>query len=147
MDINKILLDLEIIKQLQPDDKLAVSQEKGETKLYVHYTSYFLSIKRWYYGYNRDETILYLEKLIDNIEKSSNVIVNGQHIDLANLLKNSINSSIKGFNNLKNTYQNDSIINSKIILIENKLKTIYDILEKFSSPTLDELEEIEKNNS
>lgn len=147
MDINKILLDLEIIKQLQPDDKLAVSLEKGETKLYVHYSSYFLSIKRWYYGYNRDETILYLEKLIDNIEKSSNVIVNGQHIDLANLLKNSINSSIKGFNNLKNTYQNDSIINSKIILIENKLKTIYDILEKFSSPTLDELEEIEKNNS
>lgn len=147
MDINKILLDLEIIKQLQPDDKLAVSQEKGETKLYVHYTSYFLSIKRWYYGYNRDETILYLEKLIDNIEKSSNVIVNGQHIDLANLLKNSINSSIKGFNNLKNTYQNDSIINSKIILIENKLKTIYDILEKFTSPTLDVLEEIEKNHS
>lgn len=147
MDINNILLDLEIIKQLQPDDKLAVSQEKGETKLYVHYSSYFLSIKRWYYGYNRDETILYLEKLIDNIEKSSNVIVNGQHIDLANLLKNSINSSIKGFNNLKNTYQNDSIINSKIILIEYKLKTIYDILEKFTSPTLDELEEIEKNHS
>ena len=147
MDINKILLDLEIIKQLEPDDKLAVSQEKGETKLYVHYSSYFLSIKRWYYGYNRDETILYLEKLIDIIEKSSNVIVNGQHIDLANLLKNSINSSIKGFNNLKNTYQNDSIINSKIILIENKLKTIYDLLEKFTSPTLDELEEIEKANN
>tara|TARA_B100001093_G_C26694361_1_gene956233 strand:- start:698 stop:1141 length:444 start_codon:yes stop_codon:yes gene_type:complete len=147
MDIDNILLDLEIIKQLSPDDKLAVSQEKGETKLYVHHSSHILPIKRWYYGYNRDETILYLEKLIDIIEKSSNVIVNGQHIDLSNLLKNSINSSLIGFNNLKNTYQNDSIINSKIILIENKLKTIYDLLEKFTSPTLDELEEIEKRNN
>ena len=98
-----------------------------------------------YYGYNRDATILYLEKLIDNIEKSSNVIINGQHIDFGNLLKNSINSSLTGFNNLKNTYENDSIVNSKIILIENKLKSIYYLLEKFTSPTLDELEEIEKN--
>ena len=146
MDIDNILLDLEIIKQLQHDDKLAVSQEKGQTKLYVDYSSYFLPIKRWYYGYNRDETILYLEKLIDNIEKSSNVIVNGQHIDLSNLLKNSINSSANGLKNLKNTYQNDSIINSKIILMENKLKTIYNILDKFSSPTLYDLEEIENNN-
>ena len=145
MDIDKILLDLEIIKQLSPDDKLAVLQEKGETKLYVHHSSYFLSIKRWYYGYNRDATILYLEKLIDNIEKSSNVIINGQHIDFGNLLKNSINSSLIGFNNLKNTYENDSIVNSKIILIENKLKSIYYLLEKFTSPTLDELEEIEQN--
>ena len=145
MDIDKILLDLEIIKQIQPDDKLAVSQEKGETKLYINYFSYFLPIKRWYYRYNRDETIFYLEKLIDNIEKSSNVILNGQHIDLGNLLKNSINSSIIGFNNLKNTYQNDSIVNSKIILIENKLKTTYDILEKFTCPSLKELQEIENN--
>ena len=87
MDIDKILLDLEIIKQLSPDDKLAVLQEKGETKLYVHHSSYFLSIKRWYYGYNRDATSLYLEKLIDNIEKSSNVIINGQHIELGHNLK------------------------------------------------------------
>ena len=145
MDIDNILLDLEIIKQLSPDDKLAVSQEKGETKLYVHHSSHILPIKRWYYGYNRDATILYLEKLIDNIEKSSNVIINGQHIDFGNLLKNSINSSLIGFNNLKNTYENDSIVNSKIILIENKLKSIYYLLEKFTSPTLDELEEIEQN--
>ena len=115
MDIDKILLDLEIIKQLLPDDKLAVSQEKGETKLYVHHSSHFLPFKRWYYGYNRDVTIEYLDKLLDTIEKSSSVIINGQHIDLANLLKESINCSFNGFLNLQNTYINDSIINSKII--------------------------------
>ena len=145
MDIDKILLDLEIIKQLSPDDKLAVLQEKGETKLYVHHSSYFLSIKRWYYGYNRDATILYLEKLIDNIEKSSNVIINGQHIDIGNLLKNSINSSLTGFNNLKNTYQSDSIIYSKIILIENKLNAIFQLLDKFTEPSIQMLREIENN--
>ena len=146
MDIDKILLDLEIIKQLSPDDKLAVLQEKGETKLYVHHSSYFLSIKRWYYGYNRDATSLYLEKLIDNIEKSSNVIINGQHIELGQNLKESINSSLPGFNNLKNTYQNDSIINSKIILIENKLTSICEVLNKFISPSIEVLESIEKCN-
>lgn len=145
MDIDNILLDLEIIKQLSPDDKLAVSQEKGETKLYVHHSSHILPIKRWYYGYNRDATILYLEKLIDNIEKSSNVIINGQHIDIGNLLKNSINSSLTGFNNLKNTYQSDSIIYSKIILIENKLNAIFQLLDKFTEPSIQMLREIENN--
>ena len=145
MDIDKILLDLEIIKQLSPDDKLAVSQEKGETKLYVHHSSHILPIKRWYYGYNRDVTIEYLNKLLDTIEKSSSVIINGQHIDLANLLKESINCSFNGFLNLQNTYINDSIINSKIILIEKKLRYIFDTLEKYTSPSIEVLEEIEKN--
>ena len=146
MDIDNILLDLEIIKQLSPDDKLAVSQEKGETKLYVHHSSHILPIKRWYYGYNRDTTIEYLEKLLDTINKSSDVIVNGQHIELANLLKESINCSFQGFKNLQDTYKNDSIIYSKIILIEKKLKSIFDILEKYTSPTIEVLEEIENNN-
>lgn len=147
MDINKILLDLEIIKQIGEDDKLAISQEKGETKLYVHYSSYFLSVKRWYYGYNRDETINYLEKLLDYIEKSTSVIINGNHIDLGILLKKSINNSLIGFNNLKNTYQSDSIINSKIILIENKLNTISQVLDKFTEPSIEVLREIENNTN
>lgn len=143
MDINRILLDLEIIKQIGIDDKLAVSQEKGETKLYVQYSSYFLALKRWYCGYNRDETINYLEKLLDYIEKSSNFIINGNHIELGILLKKSINESLNGFNNLKNTYLNDSIINSKIILIENRLKNINQILDKFTESDIEALKEIE----
>lgn len=140
MDINKILLDLEIIKQIENDDKLAVLQEKGETKLYVHYSSYFLSLKRWYYGYTRDDTILYLEKLLDSIDKSSIVIINGNHFELANLLKNSIYNSLKGLNNLKITYNDDSIINSKIILIENKLKSIFNLLSNFVKSNINNID-------
>tara|TARA_Y100000816_G_C25898951_1_gene468937 strand:+ start:120 stop:572 length:453 start_codon:yes stop_codon:yes gene_type:complete len=143
MDINKILLDLEIINQIDVDDKLAVVQEKGETKLSVDYSSYILPIKRWYYGYKRNDTINYLEKMLDNIEKSSNIIINGNHTEIGNLLKHSIQNSLSGFNNLKNTYKNDSIIYSKITLIINKLKNINEMLEKFLSPNLDILERIE----
>ena len=143
MDINKLLLDLEIINQIDVDDKLAVIQEKGETKLSVDYSSYILPIKRWYYGYKRNDTINYLEKMLDNIEKSSNIIINGNHTEIGNLLKYSIHNSLSGFNNLKNTYKNDSIIYSKITLIINKLRNINEMLEKFLSPNLDILEKIE----
>lgn len=142
MDIDPILLDLEIIKQLNENDKLAVCQEKGTTKFYVDYYSYILPIKRWYNGYNRNDTIFYLEKLLDNIEKSSNIIITGNHFDLANLLKESIFNSFNGLVNFKKTYQNDSFIHGKIILIENKLKTIYNILNTFSCNNLEPLEVI-----
>ena len=81
--------------------------------------------------------------MLDNIEKSSNIIINGNHTEIGNLLKHSIQNSLSGFNNLKNTYKNDSIIYSKITLIINKLKNINEMLEKFLSPNLDILERIE----
>tara|TARA_Y100000816_G_C26096226_1_gene580227 strand:- start:1654 stop:2094 length:441 start_codon:yes stop_codon:yes gene_type:complete len=146
MDVNKILLDLEIIKQIKSDDKLAILQEKGDTKFYVDHYSYLSPVKRWFYGYKRDDTITYLEKLIDNIEKSSNTIINGNHLEIGNFLKNSIKESFDGLNNLKITYQNDSIINSKIILIVSKLQNIVDTLDKFITPDIKFLEQLENNN-
>ena len=67
MDINKILLDLEIIKQLKENDKLAVSVLPGCTKFFVDNHSIFSKITRKYNGYDRETCIKYLGDLYINI--------------------------------------------------------------------------------
>ena len=63
MDINPLLLDLEVIQQVGEYDKLAVYLLPGNTKLFVDSNSYISSFSRWYYGFNREDVILYLERL------------------------------------------------------------------------------------
>jgi hypothetical protein len=136
MDINPLLLDLEVIQQLEEYDKLAVCLLPGNTKLFVDSSSHISGVTRWYNGYNREDVIQYLEKLIDNIEKSSNLIINGQHNDLSETLKLAIHKSFTGLNHLKNTYIKDSVIYAKIQLLTNKMKTIEKNLENFNVNTL-----------
>jgi hypothetical protein len=124
MEINRILLDLEVIKQIKEDDKLGVIISPGEKKIFVDSSNKLSSITRWYKGYDRVTTILYLEDLVEKIDKVSNFIKTGKHKNMANLLIKAINSCIDGLHNLKSTYENDSITIAKLILIINKLKDI-----------------------
>jgi len=131
MNINPLLLDLEVISQINENDKLSVSINPGSVNLFIDTFSYTSSIYRWYYGYNRENSINYLEKLIDNIEKSSNTIIVGHHNDLCIILSNSIRNAIIGLNNLKKTYIKDAVISSKITLLINKLIIINKSLDDF----------------
>ncbi len=147
MDINPILLDLEIIKQINENEKIAINILPGSVKLFVDNNQYFTGIKRWYNGYNRDDSIKYLEELTSNIEKSSELIINGNHNELANILRNAILNAIKGINNLKKTYINDSIITAKLILVTNKLNKIVSNLTDIdiSNLSVSMLENVENN--
>lgn len=80
MDIDTILLDLEVLKQLNPNDKLAVNMLPGNTSLSVDTNSILSSITRKYNGYNRETSIKYLEDLVDKIEKYTKFIVNSSHV-------------------------------------------------------------------
>jgi hypothetical protein len=143
MDINKILLDLEVIKHINTHDKLAVILLPGETKLTVDSYSYFSGIYRKYNGYNRETTIKYIEDLLDKIQKSLITILNGNHIDIAENLKIGIKNSLDGFTNLNNSYKNDSVVSSKLNLIIKQLNSILSMLDKFSNPNEETLQEIE----
>ena len=46
MDIDTILWDLEVLKQLNPNDKLAINLLPGNTSLSVDANSFFSNIKR-----------------------------------------------------------------------------------------------------
>jgi hypothetical protein len=142
MDIDDILLDLEVINQVKEHDKLAINIIPGKKTLIVDNYSYFSPIKRWYYKYNRDDVISYLGDLLTKIENATNTINNGNHIEIGITLKDAINKSLSGLANLKNTYNNDSLIVAKIILLNNKLTYISNNV-LFNEISLNMMNEIE----
>ena len=135
MEINYILLDLEILKQIKEDDKLGLIILPGEKKLFVDSSSRLSSIKRWFYGNNRENTITYLEELVEKIEKFSNFVKNGNHNYLGNVLKKAIDEALVGIENLKKTYNSDSITVAKLVLIVNKLLDVKFKLENIETLT------------
>ena len=137
MQLNYILLDLEIVKQIKEDDKLGLIILPGEKKLFVDSSSRLSSITRWYNGHNREDTITYLEELTEKIEKFSNFVKNGNHNNLGNVLKKAINEALVGIENLKKTYNSDSITVAKLVLIVNKLTDVTLKLENMESLTND----------
>ena len=133
MEINYILLDLEIVKQVKEDDKLGLIILPGEKKLFVDSSSRLSSITRWYNGHNREDTITYLEDLTQKIEKFSDFVKNGNHNNLGNVLKKAINEALVGIENLKKTYNSDSITVAKLVLTVNKLTDVTLKLENMES--------------
>jgi hypothetical protein len=133
MDINNILLNLEIIKQIKEGDKLAIHILPGTTKLFVDNSFLLSGLKRWYNGYNREDNIKFIEELITTVEKTSEIIIDGNHNELANNLKNAVKNSLKGLTNLKTTYINDSITIAKLTLIINRLNKVIDNLENIEN--------------
>lgn len=129
MDIDNLLLDLEIINQINDTNKLSVNITPGYKQLSVDNYYYFSSIVRWYYNLNRHDSIDYLEELAEKINKSSTIIIEGNHCDIGLTLKKSINNSLSGLEKLKKTYHSDSIIVARLILIINKFNNIINILE------------------
>lgn len=137
MELNYILLDLEIVKQVKEDDKLGLIILPGEKKLFVDSSSRLSSITRWYNGHNREDTITYLEDLTQKIEKFSDFVKNGNHNNLGNVLKKAINEALVGIENLKKTYNSDSITVAKLVLTVNKLTDVTLKLENMESLTND----------
>ncbi len=129
MDINNLLLDLEIINQINDTNKLSVNLTPGHKQLSVDSYYYFSSIVRWYYSLNRYDSIDYLEELAEKINKSAIIIIEGNHCDIGLTLKKSISNSLSGLEKLKKTYQTDSIIVARLILIINKFNNTINILE------------------
>jgi hypothetical protein len=147
MAINHILLDLEVIKQLNDNDKLGVLTLPGSTKLCVDSFGYRSSITRWYNNYNRETSIGYIEQLTNNIEKISDFIISGQHNEEGETLREAIDCALIGLEKLRITYISDSIIVARIILIINKLRTLSKNLKNFTTNTYNFINEIENANN
>jgi len=143
MDINHLLLDLEVIKQLLENDKLAVITLPGSTKLSVHSVNSISSITRWYNNYNREDCINYLEQLTTNIVKTSDFIISGQHSEEGETIRNAIDAALNGLTNLRTTYVKDSVITAKLTLIINKFKNVSKNLENFINNTLNFINELD----
>lgn len=144
MNIDNLLIDLEIVGQIQEHDKLAVCNVVGATKLFVNQSSYLNSVYRKYNGYNRSDSIDYLETLIMHIETASSKIIEASFTDMATSLKTSIEKAILGIKNLKVTYQNDSEMIARLTIANNKLDKVFANLQGFIE-TLDGVAEVYKD--
>jgi len=134
-EVSNIILDLEILKQVSENDKIGIILKDGSKTLCVDSASSLSMITRWYNGYNREACVEYLETLIQKIETIDKFLIDGNHINTATLLNTTIKAAIPGIENLKNTYNNDSIIIAKLTIIINKLNQesiLLDSLEKKS---------------
>ena len=145
MNLNKILLNLEILSQIKENDKISIQLVPGEKKLFVDHFSYLSSLTRWYNRYNREDSLNYLDELLNNIQHNASYIINGNHLQECDLLVSSIRKALKGLDNLKETYNIDSIISSRLILIIDKLKSINKDLNNLTNNTIESINEIENN--
>ena len=99
--------------------------------MFVDHYNYTKSFSRWYNGYNREDSIKYIEELSQNIETNASYIINGNHIDDNEILVTSIKKALKGLDSLKQTYLSDSVISllySLIIFVFNSLVIDFEII-------------------
>jgi hypothetical protein len=115
-----ILSNLTLLSKVQKYDKLIIKkrQNKNDINFEIQIdNSYIPSIKRFFYGYDRDKTIEYLNKLINyGIEKYNEEKKNDNKIAM-NKIASLLESSKLGLSNLKITYNTDQSITSKIDII------------------------------
>ena len=115
-----ILSNLTLLSKVQKYEKLVIKkrQNKGDINFEIQIdNSYLPSIKRFFYGDDRDKTIEYLNKLINyGIEKYDNEKKKDNKIGM-NKIASLLESSKLGLSNLKITYNTDQSIASKIDII------------------------------
>ena len=120
-----ILSNLTLLSKVQKYDKLIIKKKTNKSDINFEIqidNSYLPSIKRFFYGYDRDKTIEYLNKLINyGIEKYNEEKKKDNNIAMnkiaMNKLASLIESSKLGLSNLKITYNADQSITSKIDII------------------------------
>lgn len=125
-----ILSNLTLLSKVQKYDKLIIKKKTNESDINFEIkidNSYIPSIKRFFYGDNRDKTIEYLNKLIncgiekynEEKKKDNKIIMNKIVMNkiVMNKIASLLESSKLGLSNLKITYNMDQSITSKIDII------------------------------
>lgn len=145
------LIDLEIISQLKENDKLAIYLDaNNKSKIIIDKHYYFNFISRWYYSYNREQCINYIEILINSIKTEKNKIIEKNNLDDINLLKSCLINSKSGFITLQSTYTDDSILVARLQLVINQLQTIILELEEIllvNNLSVNQIDEITNTNA
>ena len=140
MDSNDYFyIDLNTMSQLEEYDKLGLKNINNDIKLVVDKYGYTSSITRRYNGYNRIAIIDYLKNFTNKLEKYVELLVKGSLHDYGEKLMPVMISAIKGLENLKLTYKDDSNIISELSLIIikfnefiNELKNINVMLDLYN---------------
>lgn len=132
VNLDSLILNLKIISKLKPGYKLSIKENVNKfNELYIDnsYLQYFYRIISYD---SRETTILFLEKLDEEISKIIQKLVKTENDNSINFLNSNenlllnishnLNLSIEGLSNLINTYLYDEYAISKIEIIKNNFE-------------------------
>ena len=135
MDIETLMLNMRIISEIKENDKLVSNSECLEID-----TRYIQSIQRWWYEDGRQNALIKISKIVDDLfnfidktyGKNNEIKYNNAFAENKTHLFQRIHrillNSIKGLINLKITYKNDIKTITKIDLIIEKINIKVEIM-------------------
>jgi hypothetical protein len=118
-DLMELLTNLKLLSHVKQNEKLSCDNNNNFVEIDNRY--YLQGIRRWMNGDSREETIKFIDKLINSSESISEKLIMGT-IDNTNeddahnlkLLTEDLISCKNGLNNLKLTYNDDKLFISKM---------------------------------
>jgi len=117
--LDNLLLNLRTISEIKDFDKLSVSNEN----LKIDQSS-LQFISRWYYSEGRDNTIIKINEILDEIfnyiETIKNNVYDNANRDIQRILVG-LTTAIKGIECLKVTYKKDINIITRLNLYSEKI--------------------------
>jgi hypothetical protein len=114
-DLMELLTNLKLLSHIKQNEKL--SCDNGNNFIEIDNRYYLQGIRRWMNGDSREETIKFVDKLINSTESISEKLINGSNEDDSHnlkLLTEDLISCKNGLNNLKLTYNDDKLFISKM---------------------------------
>jgi len=104
---DELFINLKLISKINPNDKLKIDITKS--KLLSVDNDYLQSLTRYFYGYDRNNTLEFIDKLINTVFLKTNQLK--QHIDTSNN-----NSNNKKYIEEIKIDIDDNILHSKLLL-------------------------------
>jgi hypothetical protein len=139
-----ILVNLKIISKINPSDKVRIMNHTS-TIVKEGITTW---LSRWYHGDNRDKTIQYIRTVVQDAVNTTNDIMNSTYINNKNkrtvyeeneftkslnilfLIRNELQNSKVGIQNLQKTYELDVNIISQLEVIVNRIDSHLGIIDR-----------------
>ena len=113
LSLDDIIINLKIISKIKENDKMIVNNKTMTVD-----SRNLLSIRRWWSSDNREITIEYISKVLN---QTFNHLTKNNDINVKQELKN----ALAGLDNLRSTYRLDNVISSKIDILVDKInKTV-----------------------
>ncbi len=118
LTLEDVFVNLRLISKIEVGDKLI------QTEKYVNIdTSFFKFFTRWYYGTNRNNTMEFINTILNKaFELNNNLLDEKTDESVQTLLRltTDLKNSVNGLINLKHTYSADKLIQSEIdVMIDN----------------------------
>lgn len=109
---DELFINLKLISKLNPNDKLKIDIQKS--RLLSVDNDYLQSLTRYYYGYDRNTTIDFIDKLINTVFLKINQLKH--HIESTNINNKNINNKNKIIEEIRIDIEDNTLSQSKILL-------------------------------